>query len=335
MVCKRIVVFRWLCILSVVIFSAGALILWNYGSGAMKNVSLPLLIESVPDERPTLFLYMLQTETCLPDHLRPAEAIGNTSSCQCDVLVLSFRHVCTKAPPPHVKYIFNSSTTWAAGRNLLYEAARKRSEKYLYYIVMDDDIYLKVVSGTIKANPWRWFEDFLKRIEPAVGIVDGSGRPYLPSIRRGRENFRCILKDAVEYVPTPRFDAAFNAFHYKAVEHLFPYTLKFDNISWWYPVVYMEMKTEVIFKGHMIIHTGLLAVNPLHRKYPRQALDHNSFHVLADELKTELPEKYHNSSVLQEWRKHGRGHETMSSSICLPLPPPHLPVKPFFMLDKQ
>ena len=62
---------------------------------------------------------------------------------------------------PNIEYLYNSSTTWATGRNLVYKVAMKRSEKYLYYIFMDDDIVFK---KRTKKNPWREFEDFLKRI---------------------------------------------------------------------------------------------------------------------------------------------------------------------------
>ena len=42
----------------------------------------------------TRFLYLLQTESCIPKHLITAETIGNDSMCQCDILVLGFKSVC-------------------------------------------------------------------------------------------------------------------------------------------------------------------------------------------------------------------------------------------------
>ena len=191
------------------------------------------------EQSPRTFLYLLQTEDCLPEHLKDPEAIGNDTACQCDVLVLSYRSKCYNATSPHIEYIFNSSTTWATGRNLLYEAALERNMNYLYYIFMDDDIYLETKSPGNPINPWRLFEDFLERIEPAVGIADASGCEYLPSVYKARKEQGCILDDGADYVPTPRFDAAFNAFHHKAVGHLLPYTAMFDAICWWYSAIHI------------------------------------------------------------------------------------------------
>ena len=113
----------------------------------------------VETSRPSRFLYLLQTESCLPDHLDSVETIGNASACQCDILVLSFKQICSVTSSPHIEYIFNSSTSWTTGRNLLFEVARRRGEKYLYYIFMDDDIVLRFKTEPNNHNPWREFEN--------------------------------------------------------------------------------------------------------------------------------------------------------------------------------
>ena len=237
----------------------------------LKLSALERALEPI-EEFPTRFLYLLQTESCLPNHLKPTDVIGNDSTCQCDVLVLSYRSMCNNDAAPHIEYIFNSSTTWATGRNLLYEVAQRRTEKYLYYIFMDDDVHLSNKTKTkTTTDSWRKFENFLKRIEPAVGVVDqDSGCRYLPVVYKARKDRGCKLEEGAEYVPTPRFDACFNAFHYKAVNHILPYTRKFDNISWWYSAVHAEIKSEVLFQGHVVIYTELLAVNIKHRPYKRK-----------------------------------------------------------------
>ena len=300
-------------------------------------LSIPTEFSLEPSkELRTKFFYLLQTESCLPRHLNTTETIGNDSTCQCDILVLSFKSACNVSGLPHIKYIFNSSLTWAAGRNLLYEVAR-RSEKYLYYIFMDDDIFLQMKLLRRKENPWRLFENFLRRIQPAVGIVDASGCQYLPDILKGRNRLGCKLANNTEYVPTPGFDAPFNAFHYKAVDYILPYSQKFDFISWWYPVVYAEIKTEIIFQGHSVIHTGLLAVNTKHRPYKRKVPVHGDLMNIIDEVRAELPLKYQNASLLLEWRKNGNVaiHKRQSSTICLPPPPPHMSIKPFRTLELE
>ncbi len=102
---------------------------------------------------PSRLLYLVQTENCLPRKLKSVEAFEDPLACQCDVLVLSYKEVCYDSALPNIECLFNSSTTWASGRNLLFEAAMRRSEKYLYYIFMDDDIVLKTT--TANQNPWR------------------------------------------------------------------------------------------------------------------------------------------------------------------------------------
>ena len=83
-------------------------------------------------------LYLVQTESCLPLHLRLVDVMGNTSICMCDVLVLSYKQPCNDTLSlPHVEHIFNSSTTWTTGRNLLHEVAmssEKRNIQCIYII---------------------------------------------------------------------------------------------------------------------------------------------------------------------------------------------------------
>ena len=70
------------------------------------------------------FLYLLQTEICLPSNLLTNEALGD-GHLDFHVIVLSFKQRCDDNSLPHVDYIFNSSTTWTTGRNILYETAMK------------------------------------------------------------------------------------------------------------------------------------------------------------------------------------------------------------------
>ena len=79
------------------------------------------------------FLYLLQTESCLPDTWSSIKAFGNLTACYCDVLVLSYKLTCNDTPPAHVEYISASSpTSWSEGRNLLFGVAMMRSKEYLH-----------------------------------------------------------------------------------------------------------------------------------------------------------------------------------------------------------
>ena len=278
---------------------------------------------------PSRFLYLVQTESCLPDHLDSVKAIGYASACQCDVLVLSFKQICSVTPPPHVAYLFNSSTSWTTGRNLLFEVARKRGEKYLYYIFMDDDIVLEFKTKPNNHNPWREFENFLKRIEPAVGAADIYTKERLRLVYNARKKQGCSVKEKTDYLPTVRFDAAFNAFHYQAVEYILPYSHKSDAISWWLSQLYTEVKCEIVFRGHTVLHTEVRAINRKHRSYPRKEADDSDLLTILNEMEAELLEEYRNSSLLLEWKKDGLDHGKISSTYCFPPPPPHMPIKPY------
>ena len=60
-------------------------------------------------------LYLLQTESCIPDRLKSVKIMGDPRACRCDVLILSYKKECTVTPPVHMMYIIfaNLSTTWA------------------------------------------------------------------------------------------------------------------------------------------------------------------------------------------------------------------------------
>ena len=173
------------------------------------------------------FLYAIQTESCLPIHLK--KALGNPNECDCDVLVLSYKKSCQAISLRHVKYINAHSLTWSAGRNLLWQVAKSWRTQYLYYIFMDDDIILKTTNG---GNPWRQFEKFLVNIEPAVAAVETNTNPYFPRRKKAIQHNKCVVDNGREYVTTARFDEAVNAFHYQTLDYLFPYSTKRDSISW-------------------------------------------------------------------------------------------------------
>jgi hypothetical protein len=284
-------------------------------------------------------MYMVQTENCLPKHLNLADGIGDTSTCQCDVLVLSYKQQCNDTPPEHVEYLFNSSASWNVGRNLLLEVARKRSQNYLYYTFTDDDITLKV-EGTKPQNPWRLFENFLREIEPALAAIrlTNTWISDFRAMNNSRYKRGCSLNfGGVDNVPTPFYDPAINAFHYEAVEHILPYTTRYDNTSWWWSGFYAGIRSELKFPGQVVAPTKLLGVNDKHRPYPRKGLKNDkNWRSIVDAAVADFPEQYRNVMLYEEWRKHGPiGHFLKSSSLCLPPSRPHMMIKPFAYLEQD
>ena len=121
---------------------------------------------------PKRFLYLTQTLSCLPEHLKGEKQIGNGSTCDCDVLVLGYNGKCQEKPSDHIEYLYLKGTTWTTGRNYLDEQAMERSTKYHYYIFMDDDIKLRLNANsknmTRTVGPWRSFENLLIAYRPPI-----------------------------------------------------------------------------------------------------------------------------------------------------------------------
>lgn len=306
-----------------------------------RELELSLKSDSVSNEElnTTSFLYLIQTESCLPHHLGSSEAFENTSSCRCEVIVLSYKKACNENTLAHVEYLYGPSSSWNVGRNLLFSTAMKRNKKYLYYIFMDDDIILKSETEShVDENPWRIFETFLEEVEPAIANVDISPRNKLQCVYKGRKQQGCHLKEGGDYLPIAHFDQAFAAFHYRAVQHILPYTTKFDNICWWFSGWCTSIKSEVMFAGQSVVHTKLVAVNPKHRPYPRNSFIVNGTYYwpkMMKEAVADIPEIYRSVSLLLEWVERGPKQSRQSSALCLPPPSPHMPIKPFAYLEQK
>ena len=130
---------------------------------------------------PKVLIYLTQTEQCLPSNLAFSSEIGDPETCNCDVIVLSYRIKCQVQKSPRITYLFYPGTGWGTGtgRNVLYFAAITRSPKYHYYIFMDDDVVLHFNSSASpqikRLPPFRVFEQWLLDYEPVVGVVDYEG----------------------------------------------------------------------------------------------------------------------------------------------------------------
>ena len=256
--------------------------------------------KSVKENSTFKILYLTQTERCLPEYLKSLEVIGNTTACQCDVLVLSYKEECNYTSLSHVKYIFRPSMTWTTGRNLLYYTAKARDKFYHYYIFMDDDVKLHARDKALSnKNLWRMFEDSLMTIQPPIVTIDPNFDFHGVSQPKDCEPEHDIV---TKFAQVFWFDAMFNAFHYQVLDHILPYPDKFDKISWYYSQMYVIIRGDVKFHGQVVGDTRIKAQNPQHHPYPKQ---HNweTFKVVAAEVRNEVPEKYRKRSepILQRW----------------------------------
>jgi len=151
-----------------------------------------------------------------------------------DVMWLTFK---TEFPG----FIFYPNSSWAQGRNRLYQEALKKEIaqgwRYLYYIFLDGDVEVGFAAPLSSYNaqgdivsPWRHYESFLLRYEPAVGVPDFRyNRPDsdLTKLISG-------LGPRGEATAMYHYDAIICAVHREAAVNLLPYDLSYDQISWWY-----------------------------------------------------------------------------------------------------
>lgn len=281
---------------------------------------------SRPSTNPFSILYLTQTEQCLPGYLKRKHVLGNKNE-GFEIIVLSYKKRCNDTSLPHVEYLWDPFTSWTTGRNVLLEAAMKRNKTYLYYVFMDDDFSMYSRTN-LPGGPWRRFESSLRAYEPAIAAVDEG---WIPHIRKYHVNKQCSGETA-EFIGTVWFDAICNAFHYKAIEYILPYDSTFDQRTWWASQMSVIIRSEVLFRGQVVIHRDLYGKNPRHRSYPR-GLNFTSqmIHHMTEGLEKLVPEDRAEcaNATIQQWRtKKLLDHGVNSSTLCIEPPPYHDTISP-------
>ena len=222
------------------------------------------------------FIYLTETEQCLPRNLATSFQIGDPETCNCDVIVLSFRDKCHENNQSHITYLFDPNTLFASGRNTLFFAAMDRRPGYHYYIFMDDDITLSYNEFTpanmTKMSPFRAVENWLLDYEPAVGVLDYKVHDGA-SIVLNRRRDLCGINETSLVLPTVFFDAIFNAFHHKAVKHVLPYPTKYERGCIFSSNRNTMIAVEVKFGGQALLFSPVTAGNPKHREYDRSEIN--------------------------------------------------------------
>jgi hypothetical protein len=241
------------------------------GSGLMSTSAAPKKL-----------LYLVMGMNCLPVHMRGERIIGNGSTCNCDVIMFGYKEKCHEAKNgnlEHVEYIHRNGTTWNTGRNYLYEHAMKRKTAYLYYIFVDEDVFMRPNADSnvnvTSLGLWRSFENFLVEYEPAVGIAEFCYHKTTRCINGQRNK---PGGSGVYVLLGYLFDACFNAFHHDALSYLLPYNLKQESESWHYSQHYLAMLTEYYFSGSVLIYGNVNIVNGGHGNYPRSSKVKDSKH---------------------------------------------------------
>ena len=206
------------------------------------------------------FIYLTQTKQCLTPSLIQTLELSDASKCRCDVIVLSFKSECLEKSAPHITYLFDNETTWGSGRNKLYFHAMQRRLDYLYYIFLDDDITLEFNKAAtpemMRLTPISVFQNWLLYYEPAVG-VGNFGQRHVESRRRYRRiRTTCrnyVVNKATLANPTNLFGPLLNAFHKKAVSHIFPMGSQHVKRYWWIIDKYVTSIVELKFRGQALM----------------------------------------------------------------------------------
>ena len=228
--------------------------------------------KELPTRKP--FVYLTETEQCLPPYLASSSQIGDPQTCNCDVIVLSFRAKCQENTQSHVSYLFDPNTLFASGRNVLFFAAMDRRPRYHYYIFLNDDTvleYNKFTPASMKTlSPFRAVETWLLDYEPVVGVLDYKvhhGADFILKLRRNM----CGINETSLVLPTVLFDALFNAYHHKAIADILPYPTKHERECAFCSNRKALIAVEVKFGGQALLFAPVTAGNPKHRKYDRSA----------------------------------------------------------------
>ena len=222
-------------------------------------------------------------------------------TCNCDVIVLSYKEECEDEKPSHISYVFAKESTWTTGRNLLYFVAIERIRHYHYYIFLDDDIDLgfnSFSSEEIKRlTPFRAFEQWLLDDEPAIGIVNWEDGKTLLERRR----LMCGVNEPPHVIPVIWFDAHLDAFHHQSIKHILPYPTQYDKESWWISQLHVIYSAERIFRGHPLEYVALTIYNRQHRAYPKGNKDRYLARgpVIIEDIQNKAPAAYQNHTLFK------------------------------------
>ena len=283
------------------------------------------------------FIYLTQTEKCLPQHLASSTSIGDSKTCNCDVIVLSYKEKCQDKKPSHISYVFAKESTWTTGRNLLYFVAIERIRHYHYYIFLDDDVDLRFNSFSSqemkRLAPFRAFEQWLLYDEPAVGYVDFNniGKTLLQ-----RRRVICSTNESSVVVPVVWFDALFNAFHHQSIKFILPFPTQYDKDSWWISQFHVLYATELIFRGQALANVAITAHNPQHRSYPQGTKMYSArTPAIVEDIHNKAPTAYQNRTLFKTLKNNQLlWYCTNTTTYCMNKTHRH-PIVPYSHFEEQ
>ena len=148
---------------------------------------------------------------------------------------------------------------------------------------------------------------------------------------------KCGINETTMAVPTMWFDALFNAFHYKAIQHILPYPTQYDKESWWTSQLHVTCSVELKFRGQALMFVLVTVDNQQHRGYPRGAQRFGAQALtFIEEIQKSAPAVYQNrtlfeklkSSLLTEYRL------LEASTYCMNVSR-HQPIVPYLHFESE
>ncbi|KAL9965285.1 hypothetical protein ACROYT_G029060 [Oculina patagonica] len=270
------------------------------------------------------FIYLTQTEQCLPPYLIQTLELEHSSKCRCDVIVLSFKTECQENSGPHITYMFDNKTSWGSGRNKLFVHAEERRLDYIYYIFLDDDIALKFNDAATpemrRLPPIHVFQNWLLEYEPALGVVDyevHDGKRMLLSRRRMVCDNK-LVNNTSHANPTILYDPLLNAFHAKAVGHIFPLDSRYENVNWWLTDKYLASVVELKFRGQALLFFPVTVENLLHRPYPQSSRGTiSAWRGFIKDIHKQVPVEYEKHTLFKKFYSNPRRYVARSWTYCM------------------
>lgn len=132
------------------------------------------------------------------------------------------------------------------------------------------------------------------------------------------------------------FDAIFNAFHHKAVEHLLPYPTQYERHNWYCINIQTVTQVEVKFPGQALLFAPVTAI---HRPYKRNQTGVSKiWREYVEGIIEDAPPKLREHTVLKTIRKYQlnlSGYlNNLSPTFCLNVSQ-HQPIIPYkHLLDE-
>ena len=288
--------------------------------------------KELPTRKP--FVYLTETEQCLPPYLASSSQIGDPQTCNCDVIVLSYRVKCQENDQPHVSYLFDPNTLFASGRNVLFFAAMDRRPGYHYYIFLNDDTVLKYNKFTpadMKTlSPFRAVEAWLLDYEPVAGVLDYKVHHGADVILALRRNL-CGINETSLVLPTVLFDALFNAYHHKAIEHILPYPTQYERECAFCSHRKALIAVEVKFGGQALMFAPVTGGNRLHRRHNETNRMNmgNISREMVENFKWQAPAKLRSHVIFEMLDKGAKHHLSLHSRSYCANVTRHQPIIPY------